>query len=277
MKKGKNNKITSLKFQLVKSIYIFTGFLLFFVFFGCTSTQNKTAGVTPHKQEETYQAEPYYIDLQEYEKIKKSRDIDFLGEKPVILELTEQAESLYTLRGSEAVSFTVATMPKDLKIILQKYKKATGEDFYTYVIEHTDRFILSPDLKLFTVPVAGASITKSGTRVLYLGENITLLNTRLDFFSDWYIAKVMVHEAAHHKLNMLIQEGKLSTEYYRLELTERHSHIIELEFLYALIWGPKSASEYNKIKFLIRQCEIDIEKYNVQLGLEPDNRTLLPR
>jgi len=31
-----------MKFQLVKPIFIFTGFLLFFVFFGCTSTQNKT-------------------------------------------------------------------------------------------------------------------------------------------------------------------------------------------------------------------------------------------
>ena len=281
-----NNKITPF-FLLVGILVISTLPALWHT--GCKTTQS--AGVTPHKQEKTYQAEPYYIDLQEYEKIKKTRNIDFLGEKPVILELTEQAESLYALRGSEAVSFTVATMPKDFKMILQKYKMTTGEDFYTYVIEHTDRFILSPDLKRFSIPAAGMAISKyiitlSGenkTFWLYTGEYITFLNTgyvmNLDLFSNWEIVNISVHEAAHHKLNMLIQGGKVSREYYYDELRERYAFIINLEFLYALLREPmfaRGSREYRKIEYYISRDESEVERYNEQLGLEPSNRTLLP-
>jgi len=230
---------------------------------------------------EQYQAEPYYITTEDYEQIKKNLwDTSFLGKHLVIMELTQPVEQMNTLRGNKAVSFTVKTMPKDLQQLLQKYNMKTGENFYNYVIDYTDRFILCPVLEMSSCPILGEAFTKSNMRLLYPAENITFLYMGRvwdEYWPDWGIAKVMVHEAAHHKLNLLIREEKVSREYYRYELTERYARIEEVKFLNALLQDTfKLARSYYEIENYIRQIEKIIEDFNSQLSLPAVDRTLLP-
>ena len=239
------------------------------------------AVITQQAPAEEFQAEPHYVTPEDYERIIKAQKVDFLRDELVIMELTQPVKYLSALRGSDTVSFTTVTMPKDLQMLLQKYKMTGGEDFYRYVIEHTDRFIFSPDLKLYSYSVSGASMTRGSLRGVYPKENTTFVNMwyaeRQDLFSDWYIASVMVHEAAHHVLITLILENKVSNEYRRWNLGERYTDIIELEILYALLRDPLFADKRCDIANAIYQLEREIKEYNAELGLEEGDRTLLPR
>jgi hypothetical protein len=206
------------------------------------------AAITQQIPEAKFQAESCYITPEAYEQMK----IGFLGKNLVIMELTRPVEQISILRGSDAVSFTSETMPKDLQQLLQKYNMNTGEDFYSYVLKYTNRFIFCPRLisGLSSYPVTGIA-TKLYT--LYPGENITLINMRdiwtYSFSSSWAIASTMVHEAAHHKLSSLIREGKIFIKtgaYYQTE--ERYALINELEYCYLLLRDTfKFASEYSEI------------------------------
>jgi len=268
-----------------KIILLFLAQLFSLLWIGCR-TVNTVRPISPAVSQaapaEEFQAEPYYITPEDYEQFRNMyrSSFMFLGENLVILELSRPVEYLNTLRGSEVVSFTAATMPKDLQMLLQKYKMTTGEDFYSYVIERTDRFILAPALSGYFASVNGLSLTRSSSR-LYPGENITFINTwyteRQELFADWYIARVIVHEAAHHELNMLILENKVSREYIRWNLGERYTYIMELEFLTALLQNTTSFYRQGEIRYYIYYLENEIKRYNAELGLESGDRMLLPR
>jgi len=268
-----------------KIILLFLAQLVSLLWIGCrtvSAARPISPAVSQAAPAEEFQAEPYYITPEDYEQFRNMyrSSFMFLGENLVILELSRPVEYLNTLRGSEAVSFTATAMPKDLQRILQRYRLSNGEDFYSYVIERTDRFILAPALSSDSLSASGMAVTRSQSR-LYPGENITFINTwyteRQELFADWYIASVSVHEAAHHELSMLIRENKVSGEYVRWNLRERYAYIVELEFLTALLQNTTSFYRQGEIRWQIYYLENEIKRYNAELGLESGDRTLLPR
>jgi hypothetical protein len=63
----------------------------------------------------------------------------------------------------------------------------------------------------------------------------------------------------------------------RGELAERHSLIINLEFLFALLRNNMFTDWHREIEYYIRQDESRVETYNAQLGLPLGDRTLFPQ
>jgi hypothetical protein len=244
---------------------------------GCST--NATIITTKPIIEDVFRAEPFYVNSDDYKKY----GIKFLGDDLVIMELINPVEYISTLRGKVAVSFTATTMPKDLEMHLKRYRMTTGESFYNYVISNTDRFIFCPEHEiLIQGHVAGSAYTKSRSSWLYPGENITFINMcgnwDKSILQNWLIADVMIHEAAHHELRKLIHENTVSKDYDNFYFNERHSRIIELEFLYSLKQDFVFSSNFRwELDNTIYGLEKEVDRYNSHFELQPGDRILFPK
>lgn len=72
-----------------------------------------------------------------------------LNGKPVILDITP-GTVIHNLRDifcEYSVSFRTADMPEDVRQVLQVYKTADGITYYEYVVSHSDRIVVWPNIR----------------------------------------------------------------------------------------------------------------------------------
>ena len=237
------------------------------------------------KEIENYTTEPRYISPEAYQQLLYSRvQIIGLGEERVILDVQGEVENIGSLYGVRAISFSTTQMPKDMEKLLKKYKTADGYgDYYNYVMTTTQRVVLCPGLHFNDNGPIGwitYGLTIQGIDPIYPTENtiyINMLYNKRDRDSIVRLISDIVHETSHIFLEKLVESGKLPDFYLSESYTERYAYIRQVNFLKSAVQDSEFYAVRDLLKWYINVMEKIIKRYNFQLGLPADDRTLFPR
>jgi hypothetical protein len=245
-------------------------------------TSCRSSAPHQHRTTEATQFQSYYFS----ERIRAAERItgDLLGPESFMLEVTEQIESVNTLVAPFAFSVPVRYLPRDVENVLKKYKIPDRDiTYYDYVLDNVDRILFCPNIitRTGTDALGLAGVTELD-QALYPNENIIYLdsyyyNQALQIVPQFMSkASTIVHEASHEELPVLIKQGRYDSKYYASKYDERYANIRQEAFWRSLLRDPQFWFWRLGILLELNSRTQNIEKYNRQLGLDRNNRTLLP-
>ena len=236
------------------------------------------------KNNDNYTAEPRYISPEIYQQLLYSGiQIIGLGEEHIIIDVQGKVESISSLYGIRAISFSTTQMPKDMERLLKRYKTDDEyDDYYNYVMAATQRVVLCPDLYFVNGPVGWITygLVIQEIDPIYPTESTMYINMLYNRRSRDSIARLIsdiVHETSHIFLAKLVKSGKLPEFYLSEAYTERYAYIRQADFLRSAIQDPEFYTVRSILKWHIDTSEKTIERYNTMLGFSSDDRTLFPR
>jgi ABC-type uncharacterized transport system permease subunit len=255
------------------------------VFQGCASTQVAVRPIVAPIiiNTESYTTEPRYISPEaQWYLLSRGVTLGGLGEENTIMEVHGEVLNIRSLCRSRATSFTTAQMPKDMERILKKYKTDDEYgDFYNYVMANLQRVVLCPDISYLYLTTGNTLYGMILPEVeIFPGENTVYVNALYTMRYRDSVARLLstiIHEAGHLYIANSVKSGKISFFYLSKNLDERHSLILQVNFLKAAAQDSEFYADRTLLNWYIAWHEERIVDYNLELGLSPDDRTLFPR